>query len=316
MLYSISIIIPAYNEENSIQELYRQIMLSIHGMQQDSLVSNYELLFVNDGSTDQTEKAVLTLHEQDANVHVISLRRNFGKATALNAGLRHVKGDIVFTIDADLQDDPKEFSRFIEKLEEGYDLVVGWKMNRLDPAEKRLPSKLFNAVTSGFSGVNLHDHDCGFKAFRREVADSLDLYGELHRYIPVLAHRQGFRITEIPVEHHKRKFGHSKYGIERYLRGFFDFMTTVFLIRYSDRPMYFFGKIGLVCFVSGFSVCFYLSVLWFVGNSIGGRPLLVLGVLLILLGIQFISTGFIGNLLVDITHREHYREDYVKKIKL
>ena len=314
MLNIISIIIPAYNEEGSLPELYHQIILSIDGMLKNGTISQYELMFVNDGSTDATEKVLFDLHEKDNNVRIISLRRNFGKATALNAGLRHVKGDIIFTIDADLQDDPKEFSRFIEKLEKGYDLVVGWKMNRMDPAEKRLPSKLFNTVTSGFSGVNLHDHDCGFKAFRREVADSLDLYGELHRYIPVLAHRQGFRITEIPVEHHKREYGYSKYGIERYLRGLFDFMTTVFLIRYSDRPMYFFGKIGLLCLTVGFAICSYLTVIWFMGNPIGSRPLLVLGVLLILLGIQFISTGFIGNLLVDITHRDHYREDHIKMI--
>ena len=314
MTNNISVIIPAYNEEGSLPELYQRIMLSVREMQKNNTIRQYELLFVNDGSTDATEKVMLGLHENDANVRVISLRRNFGKATALNAGLRHVNGDIIFTIDADLQDDPKEFPRFIEKLDEGYDLVVGWKVNRLDSVEKRLPSKLFNKVTSNFSGVNLHDHDCGLKAFRREIADSLDLYGEMHRYIPVLAHRQGFRIAEIPVEHHKREYGSSKYGMERYLRGLFDFLTTIFLIRYSDRPMYFFGKIGLLCLSVGLAICSYLTAIWFTGNPIGGRPLLVLGVLLILLGIQFISTGFIGNLLVDITHRDHYREDHIKKI--
>lgn len=314
MSYFISIIIPAYNEENSLPELYLRIMLSVHEMQKNNTISQYELVFVNDGSTDATESVMLDLHEKDANVHVISLRRNFGKATALNAGLRHVNGNVIFTIDADLQDDPKELPRFIEKLDEGYDLVVGWKVNRLDSAEKRLSSKLFNKVTSSFSGVNLHDHDCGFKAFRREVADSLDLYGEMHRYIPVLAHRQGFRVAEIAVEHHRREYGHSKYGVERYLRGLFDFLTTIFLIRYSDRPMYFFGKIGLLCLTVGLAICSYLTVIWFMGNPIGGRPLLILGVLLILLGIQFISTGFIGNLLVDITHRDHYREDHIKRI--
>ena len=289
-------------------------MASIHGMQKNNLICNYEVLFVNDGSTDQTEEVMLVLHEQDTHVHVISLRRNFGKSTALNTGFCHAHGDIVFTMDADLQDDPAEFPRFIEKIQEGYDLVVGWKQNRLDPAEKRLPSKLFNKVSSGFFDLPLNDHDCGFKAFRKEVVQSLDLYGELHRYIPARAHRQGFRITEIPVTHHNREFGHSKYGMERYLRGLFDFLTTAFLLRYSDRPMYFFGKIGSLCLVAGLAICTYLSVLWFMGNSIGGRPLLVLGVLLILLGMQFISTGFIGNLLVDITHRDHYQEDYIKKI--
>ena len=314
MPYYISIIIPAYNEENSIPELYRQIMVSIHGMQKENLIRDYELLLMNDGSTDRTEEAMLMLHEQDANVHVISLRRNFGKSIALNTGFRHVQGDIIFTIDADLQDDPAELPRFIEKIQDGYDLVVGWKQNRLDPAEKRLPSKLFNKVSSSFFDLSLHDHDCGFKAFRKEVVDSMDLYGELHRYIPALAHRQGFRITEIPVTHHKREFGHSKYGVERYLRGLFDFLTTAFLLRYSDRPMYFFGIIGSLCLFAGLIICSYLTVLWLTGERIGGRPLLVLGVLLILLGMQFVSTGFIGNLLIDITHRDHYREDYIKKI--
>lgn len=245
---------------------------------------------------------------------MISFRRNFGKSPALDAGFHHVTGDIIFTMDADLQDDPKEFARFLEKIEEGYDLVVGWKFNRLDPMEKKLPSKLFNKVTSKASGLNLHDFDCGFKCFRREVIESMDLYGELHRYIPVLAYRKGFRITEITVEHHKREHGKSKYGMERYMRGLLDFMTTTFLLKYKDRPMYFFGKVGLLFVFLGFIMCSYLTVLWVMGERIGGRPLLILGVLCIIVGIQMISTGFIGNILNDVLHRDHYNEDHIKII--
>ncbi len=314
MKYNISILIPAYNEAESINELYAQIMQSVYRMQTSGIVNKYEIVFVNDGSKDNTEQTIEKLHEMDEAVHLISFRKNFGKSPALDAGFKHVHGDIVFTMDSDLQDDPGELPKFIEKIDEGYDVVVGWKFNRLDPAEKRLPSKLFNKVTSCLSGVKLHDHDCGFKAFRREVVENIDVYGELHRYIPVLAHRMGFRITEVTVEHHKREFGRSKYGIERYLRGLFDSLTTTFLLHYGDRPMYFFGKIGLIAFLGGAFVCAYLTMLWLDGHSIGNRPLLVLGVLCIIMGIQSIATGFLGNLLVDITHREHYSEGHIKKI--
>ena len=314
MAPNLSVVIPAYNEEGSIAELYRRITEAVKNLKSEGLIGGCELLFVNDGSTDGTREAVLRLHEEDPAVHLLSFRQNFGKSAALNAAFRHVRGDVIITMDADLQDDPAEFPRFLRKLGEGYDLVVGWKKMRQDPAEKRLPSKLFNRVTSVLSGVHLHDHDCGFKAFRREVAEALELYGELHRYIPVLAHRQGFRITEIAVQHHRRQFGHSKYGIERYMRGMLDCLTTLFLLRYSDRPMYFFGKIGCACFGAGFFICLYLTAIWFSGVRIGGRPLLVLGVLMILLGIQFISTGFIGNLIVDVSHRSGYREDHIEKV--
>ncbi len=220
----------------------------------------------------------------------------------------------MFTLDADLQDDPAEFSRFLEKIEEGYDLVVGWKFDRLDPLEKKLASKLFNRVTSLLSGISLHDFDCGFKCFRREVIDSIDLYGELHRYIPVLAYRNGFRITEITVQHHRREYGSSKYGIERYMRGLFDSMTTTFLLKYNDRPMYFFGRMGILSMILGFIICFYLTMLWMVGEKIGGRPLLILGVLCMIIGIQMIATGFIGNIIVDTLHRSHYKENHIKRI--
>lgn len=307
----ISIVIPIYNERDSLMELHRQILMAI---QNSSIITDYEILFVDDGSTDKSVEVLADLHEQDSKVHMIRFRKNFGKSIALDAGFHHVHGEIVFTMDGDLQDDPVEFDRFIEKINEGYDLVVGWKKVRLDPAEKRWPSKIYNVVTSYLSGVKLHDHDCGFKAFRHEVIQCLDLYGELHRYIPVLAYRYGFRIAEIVVTHHKREFGHSKYGVERYLRGFFDSLTTTFLLRYGDRPMYFFGKLGLILCLFGGVICSYLSVRWFLGASIGGRPLLVLGVLCLVLGVQSISTGFLGNLLLDLTHSDHYQENHIEQM--
>lgn len=306
----ISIIVPAYNEEESIPNLYREIAENADEIED----MDWEIWFINDGSTDGTERAVSELCEMDTRVHLISFRKNFGKSIALQTAFRHVTGDIIFTIDADLQDDPAEFSRFIEKIDEGYDLVVGWKQNRLDPAEKKLPSKLFNFVTSKFSGIRLHDFDCGFKCFRREVVESMDLYGELHRYIPVLAHRNGFKITEITVHHRKREFGKSKYGFERYMRGLLDSLTTTFLLKFSDRPMYFFGRVGVITAAIGFLICLVLSIEWLGGQAIGHRPLLTLGVLLIIVGFQSISTGFVCNLIIDMGFRQMYSESHVKQI--
>jgi glycosyltransferase involved in cell wall biosynthesis len=296
-----------YNEEKSVKILHEKILETVKGQYP------YEIIFIDDGSTDSSVTQVKEIIAQDANVHLIVFRKNFGKAAALQAGFRNSTGDIVITMDADLQDDPKEIPRFIEKLDEGYDLVSGWKQKRHDPLEKRLPSKLFNKVTSHMSGVSLHDFNCGFKAYRREVVDSIDVYGELHRYIPVLAYRKGFRIAEIVVEHHAREFGHSKYGFERYLRGLFDSMTVAFLGKFYDRPMYFFGKIGLALCAIGGVICAYLAVLWCMGQGIGGRPLLMLGVLLLILGVQMFSTGFIGDMLVDATYHNRYNEAHIKE---
>lgn len=310
----ISLVIPVYNEEGSLEELYERLILNIRNVIEKELISTYEILFVSDGSTDNSESIIERLHHHDSNVHMIVFRKNFGKAKALQAGFRHAKGDIVITMDADLQDDPVEIENFINKIDEGYDLVSGWKYNRLDPLEKRLPSKLFNKVTSTMSGVKLHDFNCGFKAYRKEVVKSIDVYGEMHRYIPVLANRKGFRITEIKVLHHKREHGKSKYGFERYLRGLFDSMTTSFLLKFYDRPMYFFGRIGLALLFIGVILCGYLSALWIMGSRIGDRPLLLLGVLCIILGVQSISTGFIGDMIVDATYRQRYEESYIKEI--
>ncbi len=307
MKKTLSIIVPMYNEEESIQLLYEKIIENV------AELYSYEIIFIDDGSTDASVKKVKELIAADPKVHLIVFRRNFGKAAALQAGFRNSTGEIIVTMDADLQDDPKEIPRFISKLEEGYDLVSGWKKKRHDPLEKRLPSKLFNKVTSHLSGVHLHDFNCGFKAYRREVVENLDVYGELHRYIPVLAYRKGFRITEIEVEHHAREFGKSKYGFERYLRGLFDSMTVAFLGKFYDRPMYFFGKIGLVLCALGGLICGYLTILWFMGQGIGSRPLLLLGVLLLILGVQMFSTGFIGDMLVDATYHSRYNEAHIKE---
>lgn len=303
----ISIVVPVFNEEESLPLLY------------DKVVENFpkgydrEIWFVNDGSTDSSVEVIKGLIEKDDKVHLISFRKNFGKAAALQAAFRNVNGDIVITMDADLQDDPIELTNFVNKIEEGYDVVSGWKKERHDPLEKRLPSKLFNKVTAKLSGVNLHDFNCGYKAYRIEVVRSIDLYGEMHRYIPCLAHRKGFRIAEIVVHHNKREFGKSKYGFERYLRGLFDAITVAFLGKYYDRPMHLFGKGGLFCAGIGFVICFYLMVLWFMGHGIGARPLLQLGVLMLILGMQMFSIGLIGDMLVDATYHNRYDETHIKE---
>lgn len=303
----ITFVIPMYNEEESLALLYEKII------QNTANKYRYEIIFVDDGSTDGSVTVIRKIIEKDPNVHLIVFRKNFGKAAALQAGFRNSQGDIIITMDADLQDDPSEISHFIDKINEGYDLVSGWKKERHDPLEKRLPSKLFNRVTSHLSGVELHDFNCGFKAYRREVVENIDVYGELHRYIPVLAYRKGFKITEIVVHHNKREYGKSKYGFERYLRGLFDSITVAFLGKFYDRPMYFFGKIGLLLLGVGALICGYLTVLWFLGQGIGGRPLLMLGVLSIILGVQMFSIGFLGDMLVDATYHDRYNESHIKE---
>ncbi len=305
----LSIVIPVYNEEESLPKLYCAIMDVMNANQY-----TYELVFIDDGSKDRSVAVLKELKEQDETIKIIVLRKNFGKAVALQSAFQIVEGDCVITMDADLQDDPNEIPRMLEQINAGFDVVSGWKYNRLDPLEKRLPSKLFNKVTATLSGVQLHDFNCGFKAYRKEVVKSIDVYGELHRYIPVLAHRKGFAITEIKVHHLKREFGKSKYGFERYLRGLFDSFTTSFLLRYYDRPMYFFGKFGLFSFLLGGGICTYLTIDWCMGNSIGDRPLLLLGILLIILGAQFVCTGFIGDMIVDATYRTRYSNSHIREI--
>jgi glycosyltransferase involved in cell wall biosynthesis len=290
---AVSIVIPCYNEEGSVKTLADKLVevLARTG-------KPFEILFVDDGSNDGTLAALESLNESDTRIKFLSFRRNFGKAAGLSAGFAEARGDVVFTMDADLQDDPEEIPAFLAKLDEGFDLVSGWKKKRNDPVGKTLPSKLFNKVTAKLTGVPLHDFNCGFKVYRKEVLSEIDLYGEMHRYIPVLAHNKGFSVAELPVKHHPRTTGKSKYGLERYLRGATDLLTILFLTRYTKSPAHFFGGSGLLTSGAGFFICLYLSALWFMGaRPIGNRPLLFLGILLIITGVQLFSIGLIGEML-------------------
>jgi len=288
----VSVVVPLYNEEPNLQLLHDELVYALF-----SLKRPYEIIFVNDGSTDGSTELLERLAASDPRTCVIHLRRNFGKATALAAGFREANGKIVITMDADLQDNPAEIPRFVAGIEAGYDLVSGWKHHRRDPISKTLPSKIFNKVVSAATGLKLHDFNCGFKAYSRNLVDNLRLYGELHRYIPALAHGEGFRVTEIPIDHRPRKHGKSKYGWERYTRGLLDLLTVLFITRYTKKPLHLFGSLGLALVLLGFGVNSYLAMLWLMGHAIGHRPLLTLGVLLMVLGVQFISTGLLGEMI-------------------
>lgn len=300
---AISVVIPLLNEEESLRTLYHEIQISL-----DDVGQPWEILFVDDGSMDGSMTIIEDLHVADPRVRAIQFRRNFGKSAALSAGFTAAQGDVVFTMDADLQDDPVEMPRFLAKLDEGYDLVSGWKYPRLDPWTKTWPSRLFNWATGQLSGIRLHDFNCGFKAYRREVTQEVDLYGELHRYVPVLAHWRGFQVTEIKVHHRPRRYGRSKFGAARFLRGFFDLMTVTFLTQYTTRPLHLFGWVGLAALGAGGLINLYLTVLWLQGESIGTRPLLTLGVLLMTTGAQFLSLGLLAEMLAKAASagRPHY----------
>jgi glycosyltransferase involved in cell wall biosynthesis len=290
----ISVVVPICNEERSVALLYEELQAAL-----DPLEREWEAVFVDDGSSDGSFAALTRLHARTANVRVVRLRRNFGKAAALAAGFAHATGDVVVTIDGDLQDDASEIPRLLAKLDEGFDLVSGWKTERRDPLTRRLPSRLFNWTASRVAGIRLHDMNCGLKAYRAEVVRGLTLYGELHRFIPVLAHERGFRVAELPVNHRPRAHGRSRYGMERYLRAFLDLLTVSFMGRYRHRPLHLFGGIGLVLGTIGFGVLVYLTALKLAGNAIGHRPLLTLGVLLVVVGMQFFSLGLLGELVTS-----------------
>jgi len=293
----LSVVVPVYNEERSVELLYDEV-----GSALDPLGRAWEIVFVDDGSTDGSFGALTRLHARAPSVRVVRLRRNFGKAAALAAGFAQAGGDVIVTLDADGQDDPAEIPRLLAKLDEGFDLVSGWKTRRRDPWRRRFLSRVFNTVTGWISGVRLHDMNCGLKAYRAEVVKGLALYGELHRFLPVLAYERGYRVAELPVNHRPREHGRSRYGLERYLRGFFDLITVTFMGRYRHRPLHLFGGLGLALGGIGFLVCVYLTVLWLSGSAIGHRPLLTLGVLLVVVGMQFLSLGLIGEMIT--THHE------------
>ncbi|MGB8004356.1 MAG: glycosyltransferase family 2 protein [Gaiellaceae bacterium] len=298
----ISVVVPVHDEERSVALLYDELRSALQ-----PLDTPWEAIFVDDGSTDGTFSALTRLHDAETNVRVVRLRRNFGKAAALVAGFDQASGETVVTIDGDLQDDPSEIPRLLAKLDEGFDLVTGWKTRRRDPISRRILSRIFNRVTSAFSGVRLHDMNCGLKAYRAEVVHGLRLYGELHRFIPVLAHYRGFRIAELPVNHRAREHGRSRYGVERYLRGFLDLLTVSFIGRYRHRPLHLFGGFGLILGLVGSAILVYLTVLKTLGHAIGQRPLLMLGVLLVVIGMQFFSLGLISEMITS-HHEERVGE--------
>jgi len=291
----LSLVIPAFNEAESLPTLFQEIDAVCRAEKID-----YEVIVIDDGSRDATFAEVEKAGLQNPRIQGMRFRRNSGKAAALAEGFRRVNGEIVITMDADLQDNPTEIPLLIAKLNEGWDLVSGWKSVRHDPWHKTWPSKLFNAATVAASGLKLHDFNCGLKAYRREVVGTLNLYGELHRYIPVLAHWNGFRVTEKPVDHRARRFGKSKYGLARLNNGLFDLITLLFLHRYTRRPLHLFGFVGLLFSVLGFTILSGFALDWLLTGDLHLRPLMLGGVASMIVGIQFVSIGLLGEM---INHR-------------
>ncbi len=287
---AISVVVPVMNEQQSVRLLYEKLSVQL-----DSLGQSYEVIFVDDGSTDDTFAELKKLYtEHRSIVRVIRFRRNFGKTAALVAGFGRCRGNVIFTMDGDLQDDPEEIPHFLEKLNEGYDLVSGWKFPRLDPITKTFPSRVFNGLVSTLTGVHLHDINNGFKAYRREVIEDshFKLYGEFHRFVPVMAHWRGFRVTEIKVRHHPRQFGVSKYGARRFARGLIDLLNVLFLTTFLRMPLRLFGPLGFWTFLAGVLIdAFVVARRIFFNQLISNQPLLFVGILLMIFGVQFILTG-------------------------
>ena len=286
----VSVVIPVYNEEGSVLELHAELVASL-----STLGKSSEIIFVDDGSTDGT----LEILKKLPTIGIISFARNYGKSKALEAGFQETHGTVIVTLDGDLQDDPKEIQKFLAELEKGSDLVTGWKVERKDPFEKRFFSKIANGTARLLAGSKVHDMNCGFKAMRSDVAKELALYGDMHRYIPALVSNMGYIVSEIPVNHRARRYGESKYGAKRLAAGFFDLLTLLFLRRFFDRPMHFFGLFGITLGGLGFLTLLYLTwVKLALGLSIGNRPLFFLGILLVVVGLQMVSLGLLGELVI------------------
>lgn len=298
----LSVVIPVYNENRNLYYLHEDLTKHLQ-----QIKKSYEIIFVDDGSIDDTEEIITALSANDtSHVKAIFLQTNYGKASALHAGFEMAKGDIIITMDGDMQDDPREIPRMIAKIEEGYDLVSGWKRSRKDSFIKNKTSLLFNFITNRFSKVKLHDYNCGFKAYRKRLAKRLQLYGELHRFIPLLAASGGYKVVEIPVHHRKRKLGKSKYGPLRFIHGFLDLWTIIFITRFTTRPMHLFGYLGLAVFGLGFSGGLYLTWVKFVDQqAIGDRPLLLLAIMLMVVGVQVGFIGILGEHLTLLVNRQH-----------
>jgi glycosyltransferase involved in cell wall biosynthesis len=306
-LKKISIVIPLYNEEESIIPLSHELRKAL-----SRLNTNYEVILIDDGSTDSSLEKLKEVTRTDNRFKYLSFRKNYGKSAALHVGFKAATGDAVVTMDADLQDDPQEIHNLLKKLEEGYDLCSGWKKKRQDPFIKKISSKFFNFVTRVISGIKIHDFNCGLKAYKKVVVENVKVYGELHRYIPILAKWQGYTITEVPVMHHPRRYGKTKFGITRFFKGFIDLVTVVFVTRYIKRPMHFFGFFGAISIFIGFIVLGYLTVLWIQGIPLSNRPMLFLGMLLIIVGVQLFAVGLLGEV---ITHNTVDEREYVIKEK-
>ena len=293
MVPDVSVVVPAFEEAESLPELAERIRTAL-----DETDLSFEVWMIDDGSTDNTWEVIQDIHREDGRFAGVRFRSNQGKSSALTAGFERAQGRFICTLDADLQDDPAELPQMIQKLRDGADLVSGWKKKRHDPISKTIPSRFFNAVTRWVSGIPLHDFNSGIKAYRSEVVKSVRIYGELHRYIPLLARWEGFtRIEEQIVAHSPRKYGHTKFGFERFIRGFLDLLTVIFLARFAGRPMHFFGTLGLIAFIGGFIITLYLTIGWMTGIPIAGRPLFFGGLTLVIVGVQLFTAGFLGEML-------------------
>ena len=307
----ISIVLPILNEEKNLEELHSRLTESLA-----KLGREYEIIAIDDGSTDSSFEVLKRLHERDPRLRVIRFRRNFGQTAAISAGFHHARGDIIITMDSDLQNDPDDIPRLLDKMDEGYDVVSGWRADRKDKfISRRLPSILANKLIARMTGVKLHDFGCTLKAYRKEVTDNIDLYGEMHRFIPALAKWVGAEIAEMKVKHHPRKHGKSKYGISRTTRVILDLMTVKFLLTFSTRPIQIFGRLGMGSGVLGFLICLYLSIrkVFFKMSLLERMPMLLLGILLILVGVQLISMGLLGEIMVRTYHESQRKPIYTIK---
>jgi len=303
----LSIIIPLLDEEESIKPLVSAIHRSLLNKR-----IQYEIIFIDDGSKDNSLKIIKELNTQNKNIKYFSFQKNYGKSAALQVGFINATGHAIITMDADLQDDPAEILNLLKKLDEGYDLVSGWKKKRQDPFIKKISSRFFNFITRILTGIKIHDFNCGLKAYRNDVVKNIRVYGELHRYVPVLARWQGYKVSEIVVKHHPRRYGKTKFGISRFFKGFIDLITVLFATRYIKRPMHFFGFLGAFAFFIGIIVNGYLTYQWIIGIPLSNRPMLFLGILLIIVGVQFFSIGLLGEILV---HNSMDEKEYLIKDK-
>ncbi len=297
----ISVVVPLFNEEESLKHFYKELRRSL-----PLLGKRYEIIFIDDGSTDDSLSILLELAKKDKTIRIFSFRKNRGKSEALSMGFEKAKGEHIVTLDADLQDQPTEIGKLYKKAKSGIDVVCGWRKQRKDAFFKRLSSKLFNITTNIFWKLKLHDYNCGLKVYTKDVAKSIKLYGGLHRFIPILAHQEGFVVEEVPIVHQKRKFGKTKFGFSKLWRELPDIFTMLFLTRYRNRPLHFFGVIGGLLFIVGIAILVYLSILHFMGQAIGRRPLIFFGMLLVISGIQTLFTGFLADLIIHVMPKNNH----------